>query len=346
MKAFISYCHKDKDLLVGLHEHLASLRRQEMIIVWTDREIPAGGVIEDHIDEQMDVAELYLLLISSAFIDSQYCFEKEFGRALERQKEGKAIIVPIIARDCDWDIPVLRKFKALPDDGKPITSRHWYSQDEAFANVAAGLRTLIAGAPFSKEKPAPKRKSPPSRFIANESHVTEDQRAELRRIHEEIVDRLTAKTGKLSDEEAKEKKGKWFGIVWAQFHDEFGTREHGLQSLPREKFGEAKSWLLQYRASKDKNFKRVNPQQYRNTLTKTIYSLIGELGWTKDQLYQFAADKLEYAEAIESLNDLGNRQLETVRDRVRYEMTKRNAKSKQTKAKRTPKFSPKNRSDC
>ncbi len=160
MKAFISYSHKDKELLDGLHEHLAALRREELISVWTDREIPAGGVIDDHVDAQMEEAQLYLLLISSAFIDSQYCFEKEFARALERQEEGKAIIVPIITRECDWNIPALRKFKALPEDGRPVTSRHWYSRDEAFANVATGLRALIADAQSRGARLTPAAKHP------------------------------------------------------------------------------------------------------------------------------------------------------------------------------------------
>jgi len=46
MKAFISYCHKDKELLDGLHEHLAALRRQEMIIAWTDREMRCNRFLD------------------------------------------------------------------------------------------------------------------------------------------------------------------------------------------------------------------------------------------------------------------------------------------------------------
>jgi len=118
------------------------------------------------------------------------------------------------------------------------------------------------------------------------------------------------------------------GIV----NEHFNTVEHGLSSLPRETFDEAKSWLLQYRASKNKNFKRTNPQKYRNTLTKTIYTLAGKLGWIDSELYVFASEKIGYATPITGLSDLGNNQLELVRDRVRYEHTKRTVKTKQAKA--------------
>jgi hypothetical protein len=132
----------------------------------------------------------------------------------------------------------------------------------------------------------------------------------------------------------KKKKGRYFGIVWSQFNEHFGISEHGLPSLPRERFEEARRWLLQYRASKDKNFKRSNPQKYRNTLTKTIYTLTGQLGWSKEELYAFASEKVGYAERISTLDSLGNSQLELVRDRIRYENTKRTAKAGQAKARR------------
>lgn len=150
MRAFISYSHKDANLLTQLHEHLAALRRQGLLDTWTDREICAGDVIDDHVSAEIEDAELYLLLVSSSFINSNYCFDKEFARALVRQKAGKARIVPVIVRECDWQIPELRQFKALPEDGKAVVSRHWHSMDEGFRNVADGLRSLLEKQPGSE----------------------------------------------------------------------------------------------------------------------------------------------------------------------------------------------------
>lgn len=331
MRAFISYSHKDALLLAELHAHLAALRRQELVITWTDREISAGGIIDREIDEHLDESELYLLLISPAFIDSRYCYEREFSRALERQRAGKAIIVPIILRDCDWNLPELRQFKALPEDGRAVTGRTWHNTDEAFTNVSTGLRQLIESAPFSS--PKAKVTSRKKKFIPDASHVTEAQRARLREIAAEVSDRLTAKSAALPDHERKKKVGRAFGILWSQFNAEFGTTEHGLANLPQTKFDDAKSWLLQYRASKDKNFKRTNPQKYRNALTRTIFALAKQLGWSDENVHAFAAEKLRL-ERLESFKELGNNQLELVRDRVRYEHTKRAARAGQARAKK------------
>lgn len=323
MKAFISYSHHDVESLTLLHQHLAALRRQRLLETWMDREIAAGGVLDEEIAVALAKADLFLLLVSSSFLNSDYCYEKEFQKALKKQKAGKAIIVPIIIRPCDWEIPELRQFKALPEDGKAVYSQHWHSADEAFEDVAKGLRALIE-----------KLKKKAAKFIPDESNITQEQREELRAIHEQIVRRLIVKKTNQPDDVVNAEYGKWAGIVWSQFHENFGTKQHGLQSLKKSQFEEAKSWLSQYRARNDKKFKRTNPQAYRTTLTKTIYSLLKPLGWTKEDLYSFAAEKLEYGKPISSLNDLGNNQLELVRDRIRYEANKKKVKAAQVRARR------------
>lgn len=326
MKAFVSYSHHDAQFLTDLHQHLAALRRQKLLDTWTDRKIDAGAVIDEEIAAAMTKADLFILLVSSSFINSDYCYDKEFKKALEKQKAGKALIVPIIIRPCDWQIPEISQFKVLPDDGHAINSNHWHSPDEGFANVVKGLRSLI------------ENRKKGEKFSPDESHVTVEQREELRGVHDEIVKRLIAKKSGQPDDIVKAEYGKWAGIVWSQFNEKFETKAHGLQSLDRSRFAEAKTWLQQYRASNDKNFKRVNPHAYRATLTKTIYSLLKPLGWTKEQLYDFAAEKLERPQEISSLNDLGNSQLELVRDRVRYEVTKSKKKFARAKTKQATKL--------
>src|SRR2546421_12708253 len=62
IRAFISYSHDDAALLTLLHKHLATLRREQMLSTWTDREILAGGLIDAHVAEELENAQLYLLL--------------------------------------------------------------------------------------------------------------------------------------------------------------------------------------------------------------------------------------------------------------------------------------------
>ena len=183
VRAAISYSHDDSGLLDKFHKHLAVLKRQGLLTAWTDREILAG-IIDEHVDREWDAAELYLLLVSASFINSNYCYEREFKRALERFRRGEALIVPIIGRECDWSIPELRQFKALPTDGRPIISRHWHSEDEAFADVVSGLRKLINEFPLqnaTRSSPGPKvtGKFVPNEAQLNPAHVLSDAEREI-----------------------------------------------------------------------------------------------------------------------------------------------------------------------
>ena len=99
---FISYSHKDKDLRNELENHLSSMRRQNIISDWHDGKIIPGENWRTAIFDQLNQAELILLLISSDFLGSDFCYDKELTRAIDRHNKGEAVVMPIILRDVYW----------------------------------------------------------------------------------------------------------------------------------------------------------------------------------------------------------------------------------------------------
>jgi hypothetical protein len=93
---FISYSHRDDGLRQELDTQLSSLRRQGLISVWHDRWILAGQEWAREINHNLNDADLILLLISPDFIASDYCYDIEMKRAVERHEAGEAIVIPII----------------------------------------------------------------------------------------------------------------------------------------------------------------------------------------------------------------------------------------------------------
>ncbi|MGB2607824.1 MAG: hypothetical protein WBC80_02545 [Isosphaeraceae bacterium] len=63
-------------------------------------------------------------------------------RALERHDQGEARVIPVILRPVDWKGAPFGKIQSLPTDGKPVTS--WNDRDEAFADVARGIRRAVS----------------------------------------------------------------------------------------------------------------------------------------------------------------------------------------------------------
>ena len=84
MRVFLSYSHRDEQMLDRLRTHLAPLRREGHIEAWYDREIHAGGELDEEVSEQLESSQLFLLLVSPDFLASNYCYEREMQRALER----------------------------------------------------------------------------------------------------------------------------------------------------------------------------------------------------------------------------------------------------------------------
>ncbi len=141
MKVFISYAHHDQAMLERLHTHLAMLRREGGIAEWYDRDILAGGEIDREIASHLNASSLFLALVSPDFLNSQYCYESEMQAAIRKHDNGEIIIVPIILEPCDWLFSPLKQFKALPQNGKPITE--WTNQNEALLDVVTELRRLV-----------------------------------------------------------------------------------------------------------------------------------------------------------------------------------------------------------
>jgi DNA-directed RNA polymerase subunit RPC12/RpoP len=139
-KAFVSYSHHDEKALQRLHTHLATLRREGKIIAWYDREILAGDHIDIIVGSSLVESEIFLALVSPDFLASNYCYEQEMTKALQRHAEGTLRVVPVILEPCDWKSTPLGKLKALPKDGKPIST--WTNENIAYLDVVTELRRI------------------------------------------------------------------------------------------------------------------------------------------------------------------------------------------------------------
>lgn len=170
---FFSYSHKDEPLRDQLDAQLAILKRQGVIEAWHDRRIGAGEEFAGLIDSHINSDDIILLLVSPDFLASDYCYEREMERAMERHEGGEAIVIPVILRACDWRHTPFGKLNAAPRDGRPITL--WPDRDQAMLEVAQAVRMAAAkvsaprGAPTSPPIPAASTK--PDLEVASSSNL-------------------------------------------------------------------------------------------------------------------------------------------------------------------------------
>jgi len=148
IRIFVSYSRKDREFLDRLLVHLAPLVSEAILEPWTDLGIDPGDHWDEKIAAELDRAQIILLLISADFLASRYISAVELRRALERERRGEVVVIPVIVKFADWSTSPFHHLQALPANAKPITD--WRNRDEAFLDVALGIRHVIArlrGAP-------------------------------------------------------------------------------------------------------------------------------------------------------------------------------------------------------
>lgn len=169
IEVFCCYAREDQELLQKLKNHLMPLKREGLITLWADTNITAGAEWEKEIRLHLNTSHIILLLISSDFMASDYCYSIEMTRAIERHKSGEAQVIPIILRSTDWQGAPFAKLQALPHNARPIISSEWNYPDEGFADVARGIRHVVKA------------------ILAEEKRYSDAKKAEQIRTAEEVV---------------------------------------------------------------------------------------------------------------------------------------------------------------
>ncbi|NJM71321.1 MAG: TIR domain-containing protein [Scytonema sp. RU_4_4] len=141
IEVFFSYAHEDENLRNELAKHLKLLERQGVIKAWYDRKITAGDEWKTEIEKQLNSAQIILLLVSSDFLASDFCWSVELKRAMKRHEVGEARVIPIILREVDWHEAPFAKLQALPRNAEPVTN--WANRDQAFTDITKGIRRVV-----------------------------------------------------------------------------------------------------------------------------------------------------------------------------------------------------------
>ncbi|QDU03027.1 hypothetical protein V6x_27370 [Gimesia chilikensis] len=140
LKVFISYCHEDEPFLKLLKKCLKPLTRKNKLELWYDREILAGSNLDSSISKKLDDTDVFISLLSSDFLDSDYCTGIELKRAVERAQEGNLCLIGIVIRPCAWQHEFPRELLVLPKDATAVTK--WYDQDDAWLNITNEINRL------------------------------------------------------------------------------------------------------------------------------------------------------------------------------------------------------------
>lgn len=143
MQGFLSYSHEDHRLYAGFRPHLAAARRAFGLDLWTDHKINPGTAWDARIAAAIAAAQVFVLLITPAFIASDYAYEKEIPAIRERRKTAGALVLPVVLKRCTWEM-VAAALQAAPTENgrvKPVTD--WPRRDDGFDRAREELMRAI-----------------------------------------------------------------------------------------------------------------------------------------------------------------------------------------------------------
>lgn len=130
---------RDIRLRGDLGTHLGTLRNRGMI---NDRFVDAtiaGNPENTTIFQDLDKADIIMLLITPDFTSSPFC-QQITQQAMEKHKQKGTSVLPILLRPTDYEEAEFAKLEILPPEAKPVTE--WQDQDTAFFNVIEGIKRI------------------------------------------------------------------------------------------------------------------------------------------------------------------------------------------------------------
>ena len=137
LKIFITYARINSEAKDKLITCLDVMRRNGLINIWHDKEIPGGAEWRKEIFlKHLPDSDILLYLVTADSLASENC-NKELEIALDKG----ITVIPIILEDCDWKNHRLGAFNALPENVKPINE--WNPESKGYQSIVEGLQKVV-----------------------------------------------------------------------------------------------------------------------------------------------------------------------------------------------------------
>lgn len=125
-RIFIAYSRKDLAQLEQLRTQLRVLERRDHCHIFYDGVIQPGEKWEPRIKDELHRADIFVLLVTAEFLDSDYVNDIELPTILQREQDGTAKVFPVILRQCLWRYSELGDFQAVLFQDRPIEEKKAY----------------------------------------------------------------------------------------------------------------------------------------------------------------------------------------------------------------------------
>jgi hypothetical protein len=138
---YLSYANSNKLEKNQLEKHLKSIEKNGDYELFDREKISAGMNERKVLRENIDIADVVLLLISANYINDEWCYYSEMMKAIDRSDTGSCLTIPIIITDCNWELLPIQSFKPITYKGKPLFSNSII--DESLSSAVYDIKSSI-----------------------------------------------------------------------------------------------------------------------------------------------------------------------------------------------------------
>lgn len=156
---FISYSHKDKKWRDDLEEHLKPYLRAGTVKSWSDKQIQAGSQWLESITDAVAKTHVAVLLVTPAFLASDFIHEQELGEFLKAADSRNVTILWIPVRASSYKQTELRNYQSVIPPERPLAVMK-ADRDEAWVKICEKIKdaaNLPAGPTTTPPKTGPPR---------------------------------------------------------------------------------------------------------------------------------------------------------------------------------------------
>src|SRR2546423_1189876 len=132
---FISYSHEDGSWLQQLLIHLKPLKDRNLLDCWSDREIEPGRQWQPEIEQALATTKVAVLLVSPAFLASDFIKNNELPPLLNAAKADGLTIIWIPISSSNYKYTEIAAYQAALDPNKPLDGLRRSERNKAFVKI-------------------------------------------------------------------------------------------------------------------------------------------------------------------------------------------------------------------
>lgn len=136
---FVSYSHKDQRSFEEFRTMLAPAVRKDKIELWSDTQIETGALWKEDIAKQLATASIAVLLVSPAFLASDFIAKQELPPLLKRAKDDGLLIFWVYISACLYEQTEIEDYQAAHDVSRPLNKLTKPQRQQAWSEICSRL---------------------------------------------------------------------------------------------------------------------------------------------------------------------------------------------------------------